>query len=413
MKPTSPLAAFAARAAWLAVIGLALTAGPVRGATAADTDWPQWRGPDRTGVSKEKGWTTQWPADGPKVLWKAELGKGYSSFSIADGKAYTMGFDGGKDTVWCFQADTGDVVWRHTYPSEAGDYPGPRCTPTVDGKVVYTLGRLGHLFCLDAATGKVVWSKHLVDDFKAERPQWHFACSPLVLGNALILDAGMTIALQKATGETLWKTDPEKAGYSSPMAFMMGDAILLALFPEHGLVVRNAVDGKELGRVRWKTSYGVNAATPILQGNAIFISSGYGVGAAVYAVEGSSLKQVWKNKNMKNHANSCVLWEGHLYGFDGQVDEGPLTCVDVKTGDRKWAEGSLRAGSLMIADGKIIAIGNGGDLAVIEASPDGYKELARAKVLGKTCWTMPILSGGRIYCRNEKGQAVCLDVKGK
>lgn len=410
MRHPSPMAWRLMPAAWTAILGVVLAGAPV---LAADTDWAQWRGPDRTGVSTETGWTTEWPADGPKVLWKANLGKGYSSFSIADGKVYTMGFDDGKDTVWCFKADTGDVVWQHSYPSEAGDYPGPRCTPTVDGKAVYTLGRLGDLFCLNAATGKVVWSKHLVKDFGAKRSQWHFACSPLVLGNALILDAGITLALNKGTGDVLWKTDVENAGYSSPIPFKVGQTILLALFPEYGPVVRNAIDGKELGRVRWKTSYGVNAATPIIVDDQIFISSGYGVSHAVYALSDSGLKEVWKNKNMKNHANSCVLWNGYLYGFDGQVDAGPLTCVEFKTGERKWAENSLRAGSLMIADGKIIAIGNAGDLAVAEASPDGFKELARANVLGKTCWTMPILSGGRIYCRNEKGQMVCLDVKGK
>jgi len=391
-------------AAWIAVVGLAVV-------TAAAADWPQWRGPQETGVSPENDWTFQWPAEGPKVLWKAEVGAGYSAFSVADGKAYTMGFADGKDTVWCFDAETGAVVWQFAYASEAGDYPGPRCTPTVAEKRVYTMGRLGQLYCLDAEKGTVVWSKNLIQEFKAPNPTWQLSCSPVVLGDLVIVDAGVVVAFDKATGTVRWQTDVEKPGYATPMPFTAGQTAMLALFQESGLVIRNVADGKEVGRAKWTTSYGVNAVTPIVVGNQIFVSSGYNVGGGVFELDGTTLKPVWKSRTMKNHANSCILWEGNLYGFNGQVNEAPLTCIDFKTGERRWAENSVRAGSLMIADGKIVAITTGGDLVIAEAKPDAYHELARAKILGPTCWTMPVLANGRVYCRNEKGQAVCVDVK--
>ena len=399
----------------LAVVGLgwAILAAPVR----AD-DWPQWRGPQHTGVSAEKGWSTDWPKEGPKVLWKAEVGKGYSAFSIAGGKAYTMGWADGKDSVWCLDAAGGKVLWQHPYPCDEGKgkYPGPRCSPTVDGQLVYTVSREGHLFCLDAEKGEVKWAKDLRKDFKAKVPEkawWGFACSPLVVGDKLVIDGGPAIALNKTTGEKVWVAGEDDVGYSSPQDFKLGDATCLAFFNAAGLVIRNAADGKEIGRQEWKTAWDVNAATPIVSGDQVFISSGYGVGAALFQVSATGLKEIWKNKRMRNQTNSSVLLDGFLYGFDGQVSEGPLACVDVKTGERKWSEDSLHMGGLMIADGKIIALGNTGDLVVAEASAAGFKPLARAKVLGETCWTMPVLANGLIYARNEKGNAVCLDVKGK
>jgi len=387
-------------------------------APALADDWPQYRGPQHTGISAEKGWSTDWPKEGPKVLWKAELGKGYSAFSVVGNKAYTMGWAGEKDTVWCLDVATGQPVWKHTYPCIAGEYPGPRCSPTVDGKLVYTLSRQGDLFCLDAEKGDVKWSKSLTKDFKGEVPgwqntKWGYACSPLVMGDKLVVDAGPAVVLNKITGETVWVQGDDVAGYSSPQDFKLGDATYLAFFEATALVVRNAADGKEVARQTWKTSYNVNPSTPIVSGDQIFISSGYGIGAALYQFSGTALKEVWKAKVMRTHTNSCVLYNGSLYGLDGAVNEGPLSCVDFKTGEKKWKEESVKMGGLVIADGKIIALGNQGDLVVATASPDGYKEIAKAKVLGETCWTMPVLANGMIFCRNEKGNAVCLDVKGK
>jgi hypothetical protein len=228
-----------------------------------------------------------------------------------------------------------------------------------------------------------------------------------------VIDGGPAIALNKATGEKAWVAGEDDVGYSSPQDFKLGDKTYVAFFNAAGLVIRDAADGNEIGRQAWKTAWDVNAATPIVSGDQVFISSGYGVGAALFQVSDAGLKEVWKNKRMRNQTNSSVLSDGFLYGFDGQVNEGPLACVDLKTGERKWSEDSVRMGGLMSADGKLLALGNGGELVVAEAAPAGFKPIARAKVLGETCWTMPVLANGMIFCRNEKGAAVCLDVKGK
>ncbi|MBM3237793.1 alcohol dehydrogenase [Candidatus Poribacteria bacterium] len=384
---------------------------PVAESASNAPDWHQWRGPNRDGISTEKGWLSIWPEGGPKVLWKTSVGTGYSTVSVSNGRVYTMGNAEKTDTVYCLDANTGDVVWTHSYPcvAEGGGHPGTASTPTVDGKVVYTLSRDGDLFCLDANLGKVIWSKVLQKDFKVKVPGWSFACSPLVLDNWLILDVGPTLALDKATGNLVWKSKEYAPSYSSPFLFKFNGLRRLAVFPATGLVVLDAENGKELGILPWKGGPDVNAVTPIVAGDKIFISSGYDTGCALVQFSGNKLTTIWQNKTMRNHFNSCVLWEGHLYGFD----ETTLKCLDFQTGDEKWAQRGLGKGSLMLADGKLIVMGDKGDLVIAEVSPERFKEISRAKVLSGLCWTVPVLSGGKLYCRNHEGTLVCLDVSGK
>lgn len=400
-----------------ALVVLSFTASLSGAEAAAATDWPRWRGPDNNGISTETGWTTDWPKEGPKILWKASVGVGFSSVSVAEGRVFTMGHKDKQDIVWCFAADSGKELWTHKYACSPGDYPGPRVTPTVDGDSVYTLSREGHLFCLGAGDGKVRWSKHASKDFGARQTNynWGFACSPLVLGEKLILDLGKALALNKKTGELIWSSLSDFAGFSSPTTIQIGGATYINCFTAFGLVLVNAADGNELARTEWKTDYDVNAASPIASGDKIFISSGYGRGCGLFQVSGNSLKNIYESRKMRNHCNSCVLYKGHIYGLDGQMGSpGYLRCLDFETGDEKWAEKRMKPGGLMLADGKIIAMLDGGELLVAEAAPGGYKELARAKVLKGQCWTSPVLSGGRIYCRsNAEGELVSLDVRGK
>ncbi len=380
-------------------------------------DWPQWRGPNRDGISNETQWSSMWPADGPKQLWKTSVGTGYSSVAVSNGRVYTMGNRDKTDTIYCLDANTGTEIWNHSYPcvADGAGHPGPASTPTVEGEFVYILSREGDLFCLDANSGKPIWSKHIVNDLGAKYPEWGYATSPLVLDNMIIMDAGAALAVDKSNGNLIWKTKDygkswgikeQGGGYSSPYAFNLNGKQLLAVFNSSGLVILDPSSGRELVLHPWKTNYNINGATPIVSGSKIFISSGYSVGCALLEISESGLTTIWQNKNMSNHFASCVLWEGHLYGFD----ENQLRCLDWKTGDLKWTQRGLGKGSLMLADGKLIIMGDKGDLAIAEASPDSYKELARARVLSGLCWTVPVLSGGKIYCRNHEGELLCLDV---
>lgn len=383
-------------------------------------DWPQWHGPNRDGISSETGWSSSWPEGGPKQAWKLSIGVGYSSVAVSDGRVYAMGNTDKTDTVYCLDANTGSEIWKHSYScaAEGNGYPGPASTPTVDGGSVYTLSRDGHVHCLNAESGDVVWSKHVMEDFGANIPNWGFSASPLVMGKMLVLDVGMALALNKDTGELIWKTKDygdsyrdeiktQGGGYSSAVAFSLNGSQALAVFNSTGLIILDPKNGQELMMYPWKTAYNINAATPIISGDEVFIASGYNVGGVLLKISDGKLTEIWKSEETRNQLNSSVLWEGHLYGFD----EKELKCLDWKTGEVKWTQKGLGKGSLMLADGKLIALGEKGTLVIAEASPASFNELASAKVLEGLCWTVPVLSNGKIYCLNHEGDLVCLDVK--
>jgi outer membrane protein assembly factor BamB len=379
-------------------------------------DWPRWRGPLGTGISAETGWRVQWPTEGPKVLWKAGLGVGWSSMSVSQGRVFTMGNTEDVDTVFCFDAATGKSVWKHTYPCTAKDpngYPGPRCTPTVDGKRVYTLSRNGHFFCLDFDSGKVVWSKDFAKDYGAKPPTWGYAGSPLIEGDWVITEVGgagsSLVAFNKTDGKEIWKAGDDGVAYSSIVAFDAKGQRCLAVFCAPAIVGRSAKDGQELWRYPWKTSYDVNAATPIVQDGKVFVSSGYGKGCVLLDIAGGAAKPVWEHKKMRNHVGSCILRDGHLYGFD----ENQLKCLEWATGNEKWAERTYGKGALTLAGDRFILFSDRGRVATAELTPAGCKEIAGFQVLeGKDTWAVPVLANGLLYCRAGNDLA-CLDVKGK
>lgn len=377
-------------------------------------DWPQWRGPNRNGISQEKAWLVQWPAEGPKQLWKAEVGIGLSSMSVSRGRLYTMGNNGDSDSVFCFDAETGKTVWTHSYacsPKDPNGYHGPRCTPTVDGDRVYTLSRNGHFFCLDAVSGKVLWSKEFKNEYGANPPTWGYAGSPLVEQNMVITEVGgagsSVVAFDKLTGKELWKTGNDQVAYSSIVAFDHKGRRCLAVFSAAGIAGRNAQDGTELWRHPWKTSYDVNAATPIVIDDKVFVGSGYGKGGALIQFSDSKPKVLWSTKKMRNHVATCILRDGHLYGFD----ENSLRCLSLETGESKWEENKYGKGSLFLAGEKFLIFSDRGRVATAELSPAGCNEISGFQVLsGRETWAIPVLANGRLYCRAGK-DLVCLDVK--
>lgn len=393
---------------WILLGGVAVGMG----ARADAADWREWHGPNRDLISEEGGWK----ADRIKEVWRAEVGVGFSSVSVAAGKVYTMGNVGGEDIVWCFDETTGKVLWSHKYACKVGQHKGPRATPTVDGDRVYTLSQEGDLFCLNVADGKVLWDADIKKLLKANQTKynWGFACSPLVRGDHLILDVGPIAALDKKTGKKIWDTGSAEAGFSSPRLMKDGTKEYVLGFNAEGLLVVDANGGKKVDEYEWETQYQVNSATPIPSGDKIFISSGYGRGCALLRLENGKLKKVYENKEMKNHCNSSVLYKGHLYGFDGQQGaRGSLKCMDFETGEVKWASPPAKIGSLMVADGKIIAMLDGGELLIAEADPGAFKEISRKSVLSGQCWTYPVLANGRIFCRSNEGATlVCLGAGG-
>lgn len=397
----------------MAIMGLVtgwVFAGGVQGAEVFD--WPQFRGANRDGISRETQWNPLAIQGGAKVLWKTSVGAGYSSVSIKGDRLFTMGHKDNNDTLYALDPKDGKVVWQHSYPCEAGSFPGPRATPATDGKLVYSFSREGLLLCLDAATGKVKWSKPLMQEFGAKNLKWGFAGSPVISGDKLLVNAGEYGAvLNRNTGAKIWASPAGTGGYASPVEYSVGGKACLALFGSKAIYGVDLETGRKLWSRPWETSYDINAADPIVSGNRMFISSGYNKAGCVIDVSGAQPREIWLNKNMKNQFSSCVLINGFLYGFDGNVGKGSLKCVEFDTGEEKWSQ-KIGFGALSAAGDTLIALNESGDLFMVKASPGKYEELASARqVLEKTCWTAPVLCRGILYCRNNEGVLVAVDVR--
>ena len=395
-------------------------------------DWPQWRGPQRDGLSSETGLLQSWPADGPAVQWRAPLGAGFSGLSIADGRVFTLFAHGDDEFAIALDAETGAEIWRHRtgpYYKETQGGDGPRSTPTVDGETVYVLGATGQLCALAVATGAPLWEKDLAAEFGSQVPRWGFSTSPLVEGDLLLVEAGghdgnfvvdmaidrttavTAVALDKHTGDTAWTALTEKMSYSSPIAFTAAGTRQLAYFTAYSLTGLAPQDGRTLWRYPWKTRYDVSAATPVfIAPDRIFISTGDGNGGAALQVKrhGDSLavEQVWQNKKMKNHFGTSVLYQQHLYGFDQAI----LKCLDAATGTEQWKARGYGKGTLLVADGNLVILGEEGQLGLVEATPAAFREKSKAQVLNSRCWTVPSLANGRLYLRDES-EIVCLDLR--
>lgn len=395
--------------------GLIVTALVITPSAISD-DWPRWRGSNVDGISKETSWTTDWPKEGPSQLWKASVGVGFSSVSVSDGRLFTMGNRDGTDVVYCFEAETGKELWRHSYPCELDPIyyeGGPGATPTVDQASVFTFSKRGHLFRLRASDGAVLWQKNLTNETGVIKPRWGFAGSPLIQGDLLILNAGKTgTAVNKTTGDIVWTSATNAAGYASPVPFTVEGEKCAAIFSGKALFGVKISDGKPLWERSWITKWDINAADPIVLDNTMFIST-FDRGCALIRFDKHESSVVWENKNIGNHFNGCVAWKGYVYGFDGNTDQArkDFRCIDLASGDVKWVYRGLGLGSVTAADGKLIVLSERGELVVAEANPIAFKPLARVQVLGGKCWTVPVLANGRIYCRNAKGTLVCLDVR--
>jgi len=391
-------------------------------------DWPCWRGPRGDGISRETGLLKEWPADGLKQLWKADLSGGFSSVAVVDGRLFTQTKEKDQEVVVCLDASTGKDLWRYRYDCDYGAHKsftgggmpasrtGPRSTPTVDGGRVYTLGATGILLCLEVKNGEKVWQQDLLKIADIDCPRHGYCCCPLTVGDRIYVHPGGTkgrsiAALDKKDGSVVWQALDDPIGEGSPVWIESGGKPQVIFFTGAGAVGVAPKDGKPLWRYPWKTQYDLNIATPIYADGKVFISSNYGTGAAVFRLTDKEVPEtVWKENTMQNHISTSVLYEGHLYGFSEQR----LRCVDFETGKMKWDKTGLGKGSLVVADGHLIVLGDHGDVVLAKATPDKYTEVNRCQVFDKEklTWTVPVLSDGRLFVRHENGM-VALDLSGK
>jgi outer membrane protein assembly factor BamB len=376
-------------------------------------DWPQWRGLNRDGISSERV-SAAWPADGPKILWRASVGTGFASISVSQGRVYTMGNINNEDTVWCFEAGTGKRVWQHTYPAQLGPQwyeGGPGSTPTVAGDRVFTLSKWGDVFCFDAAKGTVLWKRDLRRD-GVKPPRWGFAGSPLVWGGLVILNAGTAgIALDCSTGRIVWSNGTNAAGYASPTRFASGGKESVLIFAAKHLIALEPKTGREQWRQFWETDWDTNNTDPLIRGDGIFISS-FSRGCGLLSVANGSPEITYTNRVLRNHLSPGILLGEHLYAFNGEAkQDSDFRCIHLPTGELKWTRKDPAFGSLILAGDKLVVLSEKGELLLAQASPEEFKPLARTKVLSGVCWTPLALADGRLYVRNARGELRCLDLQ--
>jgi outer membrane protein assembly factor BamB len=382
-------------------------------------DWPQWRGPARDGISSETGLLNAWPAGGPPLVWKTQgLGEGYSSFSVVGNRLYTQGQQGDQEFVLAFDTSTGKQVWKtpsgRAFREERGH--GPRGTPTIDGNRLYALSGDGMLVCLDVKTGKKVWGMNIVEKFGASVPEWGITESPLVDGEKLIVTPGGpgagVVALNKATGDVIWKSQSDPAAYSSPFAFDFGGSRMVAVLTSRAAMALNIQNGELQWRYERVANRVANIATPIVRDGHVFVSSDYGTGCALLKLTPAGGKvtasEVYFNKDMRNHWCTSVLVGDYLYGYSGAI----LTAMKFLTGEVAWRDRSVGKGSVTFAEGHLYCIGEGGVIGLVEATPSGYKEKSRFSIPkgGFRTWTPPVIAAGKLYLR-EQDNLYCYNIK--
>jgi outer membrane protein assembly factor BamB len=395
-------------------VGVALCGGELAAAGKA-TDWPEFRGSLRDGISKEQGLLQKWPESGPEELWRVKLGEGYSAISVVGDRLYTMyaGENEGEavELAAAFSAADGKQLWAVPIgPKKDTEFGnGPRSTPTVAGDTVYVLGSEGAFAALATADGKVRWKIELTEAFGSEVPYWGFSMSPLVTGDQVIVEGGGTegksyAGLNTKTGEVLWSLGKTAAGYNSPLRFEMGGKERIVYIVNEKLVCIDG-QGKEIWSHPWPQ--GETHAMPVfIAPDKIFASGVEGVGAHLLRISESGgeakVEELWQTRFMRNHFSSSVLHGEHLYGFDNAT----LKSIAVADGKLAWAKRGLGKGSLIYADGHLAVLSDEGELLWVEASPEGFVEKGRVQALEGLCWTAPVLSDGKLYLRNHEEMVV-------
>jgi outer membrane protein assembly factor BamB len=387
-------------------------------ASAGAADWPQWRGPNRDGISAETGLLDSWPAGGPRLVWKIQgLGEGYSSFAVVGDRLYTQGQQGNQEFVVAFDTTTGKELWKTAggggYNESRGH--GPRGTPTIDATRLYALAADGTLLCLDTATGKRIWGMNIVEKFGGHVPTWGISESPLVDGDRVIVTPGgpgaSVVALDKDTAKVLWQSQSDPPGYSSPMTIEAATTRTVVVFTARGAIGLDLKTGELQWRYDKVANRTANIATPIVHDDYVFLSSDYGTGCALLkltpATRGVSATEVYFNREMRNHYSTSVLVGDHVYGFSS----GILAAMKFLTGEVAWRNRSVGKGSVTYAEGRLYVLSEDGVLGLIDATPQEYRERSRFEIHrgNYPTWTPPVIANGKLYVR-EQDNLYCYNI---
>jgi outer membrane protein assembly factor BamB len=388
----------------------------------AAADFPEYRGPNRDGVVHGPPLARDWKTTPPRQIWKQPIGGGYAAFVIAGNAAVTIEQRKDQEAVVCYDTATGRERWVHLYPALFTEHlggPGPRATPTISNGDVFSLGATGHLVCLELASGQVKWAVDIIGKDN-DNAHWGMSGAPLVYDDVVVVNPGAQrpeaagralVAYNRATGKPLWSSGKTSAGYSSPMLATLAGRRQILLFDADGLAGCDPKTGKELWRYHWQNKQDINVAQPlVLEGDRVFISCSYERGCAMLRVtekEGTwSANELWKNQRMRCKFTSPVLYQCFIYG----LDEGILVCLDPETGEQRWRDGRYGHGQVLLADDLLLIQAESGRLALVQATPDGFRELAHVSVLADQTWNNPALAGGKVYVRNHVEMA-CYDLR--
>lgn len=391
------------------------------------SDWPQFLGPTRNGVYGGSNLVEHWPSGGPPVVWQKSIGHGFSGPVVAKGRLILFHRLDDQERVDCLEADSGKLIWTSAYPTgyvdDFGFDDGPRATPAIDQGRVYTFGAQGTLQCLDFNSGKRLWSVDLKTEFQAENGFFGMACSPLIEGNALLLNLGGAhgagiVAIDKTTGKLMWKALEDEASYSSPIAATIGGRRLALFLTRNGFVAADPANGRVRFQYPWhsRNRTSVNAATPLVLGDTVFLSACYGTGAIFLRLHGDELEKVWSGDDLlSNHYATSIEFDGFLYGVHGRTDPGynpgpRLRCVEVQKRRVVWETDSIGAATLTRAGNRLLILTETGELVDAPATPLGFKPTNRARILQSQVRAFPALAEGYFYARSKE-ELVCLNLR--
>jgi outer membrane protein assembly factor BamB len=391
------------------------------------TDWASWYGPDGDRISHEKNINLDW-SKGLKKVWKIDYlcqGVGSASWSspvIQGNRLIVCGRDTENDLIFCLNPEDGSLIWHQSYPAKAktNHGSGPRATPFIDNDRVYTFGRSGDLACLSLQDGQILWHKNVMDE-GGEEPTWGHSSSPLVINNLVVVQGGgscRTIAYEKISGDVVWKSGNGVGGYAAIKRMLLDGSETLLAFHGTGLAALTLREGKELWNIKWPTDYDVNATTPVIIDDRVFITSGYGTGGMLLKVSSEMADSLWRTNDLSSIHSDPYIINGFIYGYSGDSyqNKGAFTCLDLNTGEEKWSTNDVGWGTCTLVDGYLLCCDIKGNIFLIDPQPDEFKLVtSQASAIGDIkgpVWATPVVSNGYLYLR-FKQKLVCYDIKDK